>query len=228
MPLQSLSINELVMLLALDDDNGKVRWSVSPYLDYALAGGILAELALRGDVVLTNDRKNLHLARDPRPTGSALLDDVVARFHGPELPESVGGWVSSISTTESLDHRQMDELAAKGILGKREGHFLLIFPTTVYPALDLSAEKHVIGQIRAALLEDSAVTHRLAVLITIAHGAHLLRNFMSDAEIERALPRLTAIRKGDPVGEATCELIQQSERALYVASSIPFMGVSRI
>lgn len=227
MPTKSLSINELVMLLALDDDQGKVRWAVSPYLDYALAGAMLAELALRGTIGVT-DNGDLELKSAVAVPDSGLLSEVLGLFNASDHPRTISGWVTSISAMVDIDQRQMEELVEKGLLQRKEGHFLFIIPTTRFPAIDSTPEKEVIAQIRAALLGDGAVDHRLAVLITIAHGAHLLRGPLTDEELESCEKRLLQITRGDAIGEATCELIHEAERALYVASSIPFMGISRI
>lgn len=227
MPTKSLSINELVMLLALDDDQGRVRWMVSPYLDYALAGGMLAELSLRGAIRVTPDG-DLELLDDHEIADSKLLDEVHRLFRQSDHPRTVAGWVTAVSAMVDLDQRQMEELVEKGILARKEGHFLFIIPTTRFPALDRTPEKEVVCQIRAALLEGGPVDARLAVLITIAHGAHLLRGPLSDGELDTAEKRLQEITRGDAIGGATCELIHEAERALYVASSIPFMGISRI
>ncbi len=226
MPTQKLSINELVMLLALDDDEGKVRWSVSPYLDYALAGGMLAELAL-SDFIGVNADGGLSLNESHQETGSALLDEILAWFKKGDHPHTVSGWVTAVSTLPDLDHRQMEELVEKGILEKKKGHFLFIFPTDVYPMPDRTPEQDVIDQIREAVMGSEPVPRRLAVLITIAWGAHLLRGPLSVEELEEREDRLIQISRGDVIAEATVELIQQAERALYVASSIPFMGLSR-
>lgn len=221
-----LSVNELVMLLALDDEDGKVRWSVSPYLDYALAGGMLAELALR-DIIGVSEEGGLTLKDDPQETGSGLLDEILDWFKKSDHPHTIHGWVTAVSTLSELDRRQMEELVAKGVLEKKEGYFLLIFPTTVYPMPDTTPEKEVIAKIREAVLGDAPVPRRLAVLITIAHSAHLLKGLLSSEEMESREARLYQISRGDAIAEATCELIQQAERALHIATSIPFMGISR-
>ncbi len=226
MPTQSLSLNELVMLLALDDEEGKLRWSVSPFLDYALAGAMLAELTLRESVVVAGEG-DLKLRSIDAPTGSLLLDDVLASFRASDHPHTVTGWISATSAIKELDHRQMEELMAKGILAKREGHFLFIFPSTTYPAKDKSPEREIIHRIRSIVLAHADFDTRMAILITIAHGAHLLRGIFSDEELDAAQSRLAEIAQGRAIAGAAVELIQQAERALYVASSIPFMGISR-
>lgn len=227
MPTKTLSINELVMLLALDDDEGKVGWSVTPCFDYALAGGMLAELAIEGFIDVTADG-DLELKKENEEHSSPLLNEVLHWFQDCDHPHTVAGWVSAVSTLEGLDHRQMEELVNKGILVKKEGHFLLIFPTTTYPMLDRTAEKEVLERIREAVLGTDSVPRRLGVLITIAHGAHLLRGPLSDEELAEAEKRLMEIATGLVIAEATLDLIHQAERALYVASSIPFMGIGRL
>ncbi len=228
MPTKSLAVNELIMLLALDDEQGKVDWNVSPYLDYALAGGMLAELSLRKMIEVTPEGDLKLCSEKEGELSSGLLKEVYAHFSKSDHPNTVSGWVASVSTLSDLDHRQMEELVKKGILKKEKGHFLLIFPQTVYPTLDATPEKHVKKEIREVLLNGKECNTRLAVLISIARGAHLLQALMTQEEIARCSDRLDEVSGGEAISQATCDLISEAERALYVASSIPFMGISRM
>ena len=70
-----LRFAEEIILLLLNDDDGRFarvsRWS----LDYALAGGVLMDLALENRI--DTDLENLILV-DATPVGDSLLDPTLA------------------------------------------------------------------------------------------------------------------------------------------------------
>lgn len=227
MSYHEMTLNELIMLLALDDEHGKVRWQTSPYLDYALGGAMLSELAARG-LIRVDDSGIVHPEKERGETGSALLDEALARIANSSEPQTVPNWVAHLANIEKLAERHTQEMVEKGILEKEEDSFLLFFHRTRYPARDSTPEKRIITDIREAVLGDGPVEPRLGVLITLAHGAHLLKGHLTSEELESRSARLAQIARGDNIGEAACHLIKEAERALYVASSIPFMGVPQL
>jgi hypothetical protein len=222
----TLPINQAILLLALDEENGKVRWNASPYLDYALAGGLIAELVRQGRVDVGGDGKLVSVSDEP--TGSALLDEVARLIRESKERHTAAGWVGEVMILPELAHRQMEELVQRGILQRQKGSFLFFFPSTTYPVQDRTPEKELLWAIREALAGTGPVEPRLAALITIANGAHLLRGLIPDEELDGHQERLEQIAKSRPIAQATCDLIRESERALYVASSIPFMGVPQV
>lgn len=222
----TMPINEAIMLLALDEKQGEVRWSASPYLDYALAGALVAELVRLGRVEVCEDDHLRSVSQ--QPTGSALLDEVNQLIAKSPSPHTPAGWVGEVVALEGIAKRQMEELVAKGILQRQTGNFLFIFPHTTYPTRDYTPEKELLARIRQAVTGTEPVDARLAALITIANGAHLLRGLIPAEELDRRQERFEEISKGRVIARATCELIRESERALYVASSIPFMGVPQV
>ena len=74
-----LRFAEEIILILLDDEDGKFvrvpRWS----LNYALAGGVLMDLAMENRI--DTDIENLMLI-DATPVGDSLLDPVLARDSG--------------------------------------------------------------------------------------------------------------------------------------------------
>lgn len=224
---RNLGINDLLMLLALDDRDGKVQWQASPYLEYALAGAILAELAAR-DLFRFGPEGVLEPTAEPTPTDSPLLADVIGQMRAMREPQTATGWVATLIGHDDLVQRQMGELVHLGILEEHTESFLWFFHRTRYPTRDLTPEKEIVRQIRAAVLGDGQVEPRLAILIALADGAHLLLGPLTESEIEGRADRLRQINRGTVIGEATCNLIKEAERALYVATSIPFMGIPQV
>lgn len=222
----TMPINDAIMLLALDEDNGKVRWSASPYLDYALAGSLVAELVRQGRLEI--DAEDRLYSVSTEATGSALLDQVSALIAKSPVKHTPAGWVGEVMAIEDLAKRQMEELVAKGILQRHTEKFLFIFPQTTYPVRNRTPEKELLERIRQAVTGTDPVDARLAALITIANGAHLLRGLLDDQDLDTHQKRLEEISQGRAIAKATCDLIRESEKALYVASSIPFMGVPQV
>jgi len=73
----SLRFAEEILLLALDDETGKLHAVPEGSLRLAIAGGLIMELAFAG-IVDTDDKHLDVLSR--QTTGDALLDDVLAQI----------------------------------------------------------------------------------------------------------------------------------------------------
>lgn len=226
----TLKVSELLMLLALDDKNGTVHWQASPYLDYALAGGILAELAARGAITLDAEKVVKADKSFQHSTLESSLHEhaFILIAQSDKAPRTISEWVATLSTMEDLAHRQTKELVDLGILEEHEESFLFLFHRQRYPMRDATPEKQIIDKIRRALRDRGDVEPRLAVLITLANGAHLLKGPISEGELDRSQDRLKKIASGQVIGQAACNHIKDAEQALYVASSIPFMGVPQL
>ena len=67
-----LFLYEEIMLLALDNEKGTVATS---YLEYAVAGAVLAELLLDSRITVGATRKRLVDLHNTRPTGDPIIDE---------------------------------------------------------------------------------------------------------------------------------------------------------
>lgn len=227
MPNSELSINELLMLLALDDREGSIHWDATPYLDYALAGGALSELAAVNAIAI--DNHGYVSTGDQVPDlKSRFAKAILQQIQKSEESRKVGEWVGIIANVDNLAQQQMAELVTKGILEQKEESFLFFFHRKRYPARDMTPEKQIIKKIRDSVLGDEPVEPRLAVLICLANGAHLLSAALSPEEIDQRQARIREISQGLNIGQAACRQIKDAERALFVASSIPFMGIPQL
>ena len=88
-----LRFAEEIILILLDDEDGKFvnvpRWS----LNYALAGGVLMDLAMENRI--DTDIENLMLI-DSTPVGDSLLDPVLAEIAGEEQKDT-RSWLELIA-----------------------------------------------------------------------------------------------------------------------------------
>ena len=132
-------VEEIILLLLRDQDGrfvGVPTWS----LDYALAGGVLMDLAMEDRI--DTDLENLILI-DSTPVGDSLLDPTLAAI-------AAGGshdtrfWVEHIAERADEIHEEaLSRLVSRGILERQDDRFLWVFRSRRYPAIDGKAEREV-------------------------------------------------------------------------------------
>jgi hypothetical protein len=147
-----------LLLLAYDDDGSAIAGT--PSLDYALAGAVLADLALSGRIELVD---GLVAVRDEQRLGDPMLDSALTRIAGDDKVRKPTHWVSKLSA--DLRETLLDRQVAAGILRRNEGRVLWVFPRTTYPCVDDRPEREVRDRLRTAPdgdpLADLAVTIEL-------------------------------------------------------------------
>jgi hypothetical protein len=138
-----MRIADELLLLAYDDDG--IAMASSPALDYALAGAVLADLALDGRIDLVDRRVSV---TDATPLGDPVLDAGLARIDGDDKARKPTEWVSKLSA--DLRETLLDRQVAAGILRRDEGRVLWVFPRTTYPCVDERPEREIRERLRAA------------------------------------------------------------------------------
>ncbi|GGO13217.1 hypothetical protein GCM10010116_26630 [Microbispora rosea subsp. aerata] len=205
----TLTIAEEVLLLGYREDTGKpIIGSVE--LDCALAGALLAELAVRGRVDLDGAKV---VPVDRTPMGDEELDTTLTRIAEEPRPRKAEWWVGKLRAGK-LRKRLLTRLAARGVLSEQEGKILGIFPTTRYPELDPSPEQGVRERVRNVLAGAEPDEHT-AVLIAVLHAAKLDRKAFPDAPKSR----IKEIAEGHRTAEAVRKTIASVHAAVATAAA---------
>jgi hypothetical protein len=144
----------------------KGKWLAgSDAVPLALAGGLLAELALRGRVTV-DDRDRIAVA-DRSSLGDPVLDDAVATFAGTQgkKPKDVLGKVA-----KGLSDRLYVRLVEAGIV---EVHKVRLLPVRHFPLRDSAPRQRTWDDLAAVLRGDRPPTPRAGVLLglTVATAA---------------------------------------------------------
>lgn len=202
------------MLLLLNDEDGKfVRvpdWSLS----YALAGGVLMDLALEDRI--DTDLEKLVLVNDA-PLGDDLLDPTLADIAGAEDKRDARFWVERTAAwSDEIRERALARLVERGILETRDDRFLWVFRARRYPLMDGRAEREVKLRIMEVLLTDVLPGPRDVVIICLADACGLFRRLLSKSELNAAAARIDQVRKLDLIGQATTQAIRDIELSLAV------------
>ncbi|MEU6788229.1 GPP34 family phosphoprotein [Nonomuraea angiospora] len=175
----TVTIAEDLLLLAHHDEKG-TQLVAGTQLDPALAGALLAELAVNGRLELSAKKVTV---KDPSPLGDSELDATLARIAEEGKERKPAWWVQRLQSAK-LRRRLLTRLAESGVLTEQRGKVLGIFPTTRWPEADPDVEAAVRDRVTSALA-GADPDARTAVLIAIAHAAKLDRKAFPEASGQR-------------------------------------------
>lgn len=206
-----------LLLLALDDDHGKVLSQASIGLDYGLAGALVMDLALQDDVDVDDDRVTAtRTSSDDALLGDALR--VIAATPG----KNVSYWVRHLSgALGGLRQRLLDRLVAQGTLEKREKRVLLLFHWNVYPEKDARVEHDIRARLDAALLHGETPDAQTACLIHLAVACRVIDAIYPRAQHKAIKARIDEIGDAGSAGaHAVASRVAQAETAAVTAATM--------
>ena len=202
------------LLLLLLSDEGKFAAVPDLALDYALAGGVLMDLALENRI--DTDLEKLVLV-DATPVGDSLLDETLADVAA--MDESAPRfWVErTVGRGPAIRAHALSRLIDGGILESREARFLWLFRTQRYPVVDRSAKNEVKLRIMGVLFSDEIPDPRDVVLICLADTCGIFRELLSKREVDQASARIAQVRQLDLIGQAVSGALRDIEVSLQAA-----------
>ena len=214
-----LRFAEEIVLLLLNDDDGRFARVPNVSLDYALAGGVLMDLALENRI--DTDLEKLVLI-DATPTGDTLLDPTLAEIaEGGE--NDARYWVERTAVrSDAMREEVLKRLVGQGILERREDRFLWVFKSRRYPMVDGEVQREVKLRIMGVLFGDEIPDPRDIVIICLADACGIFKSIFSSQELDAVAPRIEQVRRLDLIGQAMTQAIQDIELTL-VSSLQPHM-----
>ena len=207
-------VEEIILLLLHDEDGRFVhvpRWS----LEYAIAGGVLMDLAMENRI--DTDLKNLILV-DPTPVGDSLLDSTLAEIEKGEKRDA-RFWVEHTARRAyTIREDALSRLVDRGILEREDDRFLWVFRSRRYPVVDGQAEREVKLRIMGVLFSDEIPHPRDVMIICLADACGIFKELLSRRELVKATARIEQVRKLDLIGQAMSQAIHDIE--VSVAASV--------
>ncbi len=205
---------EEIMLLLLRDDGRSVHvpsWS----LDYAIAGGVLMDLAMENRI--DTDLQHLILV-DATPVGDSLLDPTLAEIAAGERHDT-RFWVEHVAQRSlAIQEEALSRLVAHGILERQDDSFLWVFRSRRYPLIDGKAEREVKQRIMGVLFSDEIPDPRDAMLIGLADACDIFKELLSQRELHNVEDRIELVSGLDLIGRAMTQAI--TDIKILVASSV--------
>jgi len=202
-----LTLAEDIILLLLDDDTGKLASIDLMTLNYAMAGAVLMDLALRNKI--DNDLESLIVA-DSTPTGLQMLDTYLDKISSENKENNTRYWLTELSNYgEDIVDSALNMLVEKKILKTEEKKILWVIGTRVYPMIDDKEEKEVKRRIIDLLMSDEIPTPQDVVLVSLMDTCSLFTMILSSKEVEKLSSRIEQIRKLDLIGQEVNKVLER-------------------
>ena len=202
---------EEIILLLLGDHDGRFVHVPNWSMDYAIAGGVLMDLAMENRI--DTDLENLILV-DATPIGDSLLDPTLAEIEAGEK-HNARFWVEHTARrAHVIQEEALSRLVARGILERQDDRFLWVFRSRRYPAIDGKAEREVKLRIMETLFSDEIPDPRDVMVICLADACGIFRELLSKRELSQASARIEQVRKLDLIGQAMSQAISDIEAAV--------------
>jgi len=202
-----LTMPEEILLLMLDDKSGRLQERAAPSGDYAIAGAVIAELALHGRI--DTDPKRLYVV-DPTPTGDALQDRALAQIVAATEISDSRFWIETLAA-DSDEYREVlfERLVEKGVLKRVEGKFLWVFPERRYPQISDKEEREVKARIMGVLFKDEIPDPRDSLLIGLCRAAGLFPLLLSGQELDRVQARIDQVADLEELNRSLADAIRE-------------------
>lgn len=207
---------EEVVLLLLQDTGGRLVRVPAWSLNYALAGGVLMELALENRI--DTDLENLLLI-DAAPVDDSLLDPYLAQIAAAAEKHDAAYWLDQIADdADAIYTATLARLVERGILEQRDDRILWVFRSRRYPAVDGVAEREVKLRIMGVLFSDEIPDPRDVMLICLADACGIFSHLLSRQELSQVTARIEQVRRLDLIGQAMSQAIQDIEVSVAAAA----------
>jgi len=208
-----LILPEEILLIALNDESGKLHTLPERALDLALAGAVLMELEKRGAVTLSDE--NLQVTKGCEP-GDPLLEDCLRQLCEKDPEQSIQAALGRLAHQgKEICSTLFKRLVQRGILEEKDCRFFLVFHETRHPVVDPAEENAVKTRIRDIVLGDKVPTrNEETAVISLMHACDLSHKVFSVDELRSVKPRIEALAKTNPIGHATVQAITQIQNAM--------------
>ena len=213
-----LTFTEEILLLLLDDKDGTFVPIPKATLGCALAGAVLMDLAFANRI--DTDPDSLVIT-DRAPTGSPIVDPVLAKIAAQGSPTDARTWIRVLSVEDSPEIREqaLQSLVARGIVVQREARVMWAFRARRYPTIDGNVEQEVKLRIGDVLFSDDIPHPRDVALIGLVDACDILREIFPDRDMEQCRPRIDQLRKMDLIGRELAQAIADIEQTVMMSLS---------
>jgi Golgi phosphoprotein 3 len=214
--LADLSLAESVLLLVLHDTKGTPHTSTAAY---AIAGALIADLMLRGKLVVEDhDGTSMLIVRDMNLTGDAVLDECLSMVRSATAPAAIQTWISRLAGIPELKDSLAERLCHRGVLSRHEDKVLWVFARDTYPATDMTPERDLVAALRFAVMSDGPADRQTAVLVALSNACGILQFAIEKDVLKQRKERLEELTSQDVAGCATRDAIAAVHAAVLAGT----------
>jgi len=212
------TLTEELFLLSLRDGKNSVIVPHSATLPYALAGAMLVELTLRGNIRVENKKWVIPVDNEP-VVDDERLKELLASIRSSQKPRKIAYWINQVGAKGSdLERKLLTVLLERGVLKEEKKKFLWVIPFTEYSQQDASAKYLRKQQLRDIVLGGKEADIQSVVLLSLMKSIDLLSQIFTPDEMKAASSRIDAIVKDETIGIAVIETLDTIFAAALAAS----------
>ena len=213
-----LNLMEELLLLALDDEKGKIISSSSCALPYGLRGALLLELFIAGKIDIV-DKKIVVINRNN--TGNEVLDNALNIINTYHKQKTVKFWITKLtSKMKELRKDLLNGLITKGILEQQDKKVLWVIPATRYPTKNPVIENRVRKRIIGIVLQDEELDERSSMLISLINACELIKEVFPKDNLKDANKKIKNIIQDEKIGKAITSQISDEIMLMIVAGGV--------
>jgi MHS family proline/betaine transporter-like MFS transporter len=196
--MSQISLIEEFLLLTLEDGGGEFDSVPEIYLNCAISGAALMDLALRGRI--DADLGGV-FAVDATPTGDAPLDMALAEFQLESERLGAQDWITRLSRhAPAMRRAALSTLCARGILRQSDAAFLWVLKERRYPVVEGHERPEAKKRILALLYNDDIPMPVDVALTSLADASFVFERILTPNELKRVRPRIRQIARMDLIG----------------------------
>ncbi|XEO76788.1 hypothetical protein WKT22_01815 [Candidatus Lokiarchaeum ossiferum] len=211
---------EEVLLLALDDESGKLSGTSAPYINYAIAGSLLTDLALMGRIAFETMKKDKIVVQiiDDQLTQDPLLDKALIIIQEYSKERKIDKIVHLLIRKYSEFREGLfSRLVEQGILERVEKLRLKIFKYVRHPVINPSPKDAILVDIQDFIVDDKHPSDRIVGLLAIIGATEMIGTVFAKEYRKRAKKKISAIIDSDLIGSHLKSIIQSIHAAVAIA-----------
>ena len=205
----TVNLPESLLLLAIDDETGKIS-SQMQAADLGTAAAVLLELLIAGRIAPADGKLRVI---DERPTGNIVFDRTLSAIRESKKAYDAKYWVRSISKRRVKD-QVLDQLIARNIVRKEEHRLLWVFPADRFPVANPAPENDLRQTLREVVITGYDPDARSAALIGLLKATKLTGAVFSKDERKAYKKRIDDIARGEQMSEAVAKILQETQAAM--------------
>jgi hypothetical protein len=207
-----LTLAEEILLLALEDDEGRFIQLPEHALPHALAGAVLVDLCQHGRIDCDLERIRVV---DARPVGDAVLDPALAALARAGAAREPEHWVRVLARQgDEIRRRVVERLVERKVLRRKDSLLHWVLGGRRYPLVDGREQREIRERVLAVLRNGEVPGPREVAIVALADACAVFDALFGLDEMLDMRARIAEVARMDLVAQAMTRALQEAQSAL--------------
>ena len=208
-----LTLFEELFALSIHEDKGTVISSSGAGLQLGLSGALLAQLALREKVSITENHRVCLV--NSEPTEDEILDEAIQTIQASEKERKFSYWIDAFSQKPEKFRKHLTErLVRRGVVSEEEDHLVWVVPSRDFPNIEASTKFVIKRRLRSIILANESASLRDIALLTMVKACGLSFLVFLRDERKLAARRTNELMVGAAMKNPIAQTIEEIAAAL--------------